>query len=216
MFHVLREYSTDLWRTQLFLILEKNGFASFVTHPDYLRSEPAREIYKQLLTMLSLLGSEGVLWMALPGEIQQWWRQRSQMSLVQIGGAWTVVGEGSERARVAFATLDRDRLCYEVDGTSTGYTSELPGCFSASHPKKTCQLFKPGVRPALVKTIVPLAQPVRKQQLTRLRAVNPLRAVLPGHSLHSSLKASRQIRMRVVLWIVWRKEARVCAPPLGH
>ena len=133
--HILRESSTELWRTQLSLILQKNGFASFVTHPDYLRSEPAQAIYEQLLTMLSRLRAEGILWIALPGELAQWWRQRSQMSLVQIGGTWTVVGEGSDRARVAFAYLDRGRLSYDVEGTCTGYRSELPRCLAASHPE---------------------------------------------------------------------------------
>jgi hypothetical protein len=118
LFQILGEHSTDLWERQLCAILQKNGLATFIVHPDYLRSRTDQRVYKQLLSQVSVLHSEGVLWVASPGEVNRWWRQRSSMRLVQNAGEWRVVGAGSERARVAYASLDHGRLSYEVAGPS--------------------------------------------------------------------------------------------------
>jgi len=56
------------------------------------------------------------LWVALPGEINKWWRNRHQMTLVQDGDGWRIEGPDSHRARVAYATLEKDRLVYKFDG----------------------------------------------------------------------------------------------------
>jgi hypothetical protein len=53
--------------------------------------------------------------MALPGEVDRWWRDRRAMSLVSDNHRWKVEGPGSERARVAYAVLDHDRLVYELE-----------------------------------------------------------------------------------------------------
>ena len=37
LFHILGDYSIDLWKRQIDLIRERNGLISFITHPDYLR-----------------------------------------------------------------------------------------------------------------------------------------------------------------------------------
>jgi len=52
------------------------------------------------------------IWMPLPREVDCWWRQRSQMTLVERGGGWEIEGEGQERARVAYAMLRGDELVY--------------------------------------------------------------------------------------------------------
>src|SRR5260370_17199032 len=36
LFHVLNELSIDLWKTQIDLILKKNGLLNFIVHPDYI------------------------------------------------------------------------------------------------------------------------------------------------------------------------------------
>ena len=79
LFHILNHYSIDLWKRQLTLIMEKHGLASFIVHPDYVLEHRARDTYKALLAYLSRLRSEGKIWIALPREVDQWWRERSQM-----------------------------------------------------------------------------------------------------------------------------------------
>lgn len=113
--HILRESSTNIWQQQIELIKEKNGLISFIVHPDYLPGERELALYKSLLIHLSQLRSDGNLWIALPGEINEWWRARNEMELVARDGEWRIEGQGSERARIAYATLSNDRLTYAFD-----------------------------------------------------------------------------------------------------
>jgi hypothetical protein len=103
MFHLLNQRSIDLWTTQTELILGKNGLVSFIVHPDYITDRDTRSVYESLLHYLRDLGGKTPLWFALPSEIDSWWRARSQMSLLNDGASWRIVGEGSERAVLAFA-----------------------------------------------------------------------------------------------------------------
>jgi hypothetical protein len=115
LFHVLETYSLDLWRQQMNLIMEQHGLMSFIIHPDYLDTAKARSTYTELLGHLSALRADANVWIALPGEIDAWWRQRSNMRLVRRDETWGIQGPGCERATLAFATLKDDRLVYEFD-----------------------------------------------------------------------------------------------------
>lgn len=114
LFHILHLYSIELWKQQLALIKERNGLMSFITHPDYLVDKSARDVYESLLDYLrQMIATEG-LWAALPGDVNRWWRARNGMKLVSRGDEWEIVGPERDRARVAYARLDGDRLVYEV------------------------------------------------------------------------------------------------------
>jgi hypothetical protein len=115
LFHILSQYSTELWERQIALITRKNGLVSFIIHPDYLREARAQDTYKAMLSYLARLRSEKKIWMALPGEVNQWWRQRSQMTLVHRGDRWEIEGPGKERARVAYANLEGGRVVYTLE-----------------------------------------------------------------------------------------------------
>jgi hypothetical protein len=43
LFHILRDYKADLWKTQIELIMEKHGLLSFIVHPDYVTTDPERK-----------------------------------------------------------------------------------------------------------------------------------------------------------------------------
>ena len=88
---------------------------SFIAHPDYLIGPSARRVYESLLAYLRQMVEREKIWMALPGEVNQWWRARSEMKLVQNGMRWEIEGPECDRARVAYATLDGDRIIYTVD-----------------------------------------------------------------------------------------------------
>jgi hypothetical protein len=115
-FHILNDYSIELWKQQLTLIRGRNGLMSFLTHPDYLIERRARNVYQSLLENLRQMIAREKIWAALPGEVDCWWRARSQMRLVPRGGEWEIVGPEKERARLAYAVLDRGRLVYELAG----------------------------------------------------------------------------------------------------
>jgi hypothetical protein len=115
LFHLLNDYSLDLWKAQTELIVEKNGLVSFIVHPDYVIEKKAQGIYRGLLSFLQQLGGEKRIWFAVPGEIDQWWRARSRMGLVEHNGKWRLEGPGAERAKLAFAKVVGERLEYEVE-----------------------------------------------------------------------------------------------------
>jgi len=115
LFYILNDYSLALWKEQARIIMEGHGLASFIVHPDYIINDRARETYKGLLGHLVKLRSEQNVWMALPGEVNRWWRERSQMRIVQHAGGYEIEGAGKERASIAWASLDGDRLVYSVD-----------------------------------------------------------------------------------------------------
>jgi hypothetical protein len=115
LFHILGNYSVDLWKLQIDLIRKRNGLISFIVHPDYMVEKRARDVYTELLRHLIQLRDQRKIWIALPGEINRWWRNRSQMNLVRAGDGWKIEGPGSERARIAYATLAGDRVVYSFE-----------------------------------------------------------------------------------------------------
>jgi hypothetical protein len=112
--HILNDFSIGIWRQQIELIQEAHGLVSIIVHPDYVVRERARTVYTDLLRYLVDQRSEGRTWIALAGEAAAWWRLRGQLHLAQEQGEWQVKGEGSERARIAYAVLTDDRLKYEI------------------------------------------------------------------------------------------------------
>ena len=114
LFHILGDYSIDLWKQQIELIMQRNGLVSFITHPDYLIKKRAQSVYLDLLAHLARLRAEKNLWITLPAEVNRWWRNRSHMSLVPDGDEWRIEGPDSARARIAHARLQGDSLVYEV------------------------------------------------------------------------------------------------------
>ena len=114
LFHILGDYSTALWTEQMHHIRQENGLISFVTHPDYLTADRARAVYRELLAHLVRERENSHLWMALPSEVDRWWRDRHEMRLVPMDDSWRVEGPGCERARVAYAVLEDGRCVYRL------------------------------------------------------------------------------------------------------
>ena len=114
LFHILNQRSIDLWKTQISLILERNGLVSFIVHPDYIIEQETRSVYENLLSHLRHWRSHTDIWFALPHEIDTWWRSRSQMRVEQHGGSWRIAGEGAECAALAYAKNLDGKLVYEL------------------------------------------------------------------------------------------------------
>ena len=51
---------------------------SFLNHQDYVMQSRAQDIYKALLDSLNQFRVDRRVWVALPGEINHWWRERSE------------------------------------------------------------------------------------------------------------------------------------------
>jgi len=114
LFHILRQFSIDLWVRQINAVSERHGLLNFIVHPDYVIQRESRDAYIQLLAHLARLREEGRIWIALPQQVNDWWRLRARMRLVYTRTGWTIEGEGRERARIAYASLKGDRLVYSL------------------------------------------------------------------------------------------------------
>jgi len=118
LFHILGERSIGLWKQQIEMVLEKHGLISFNVHPDYIMAEPYRSIYRQLLDYLRQICAERNIWIALPGEVDQWWRGRQEMHVVPDGDAFRIAGPYAERAVLAYAQKEKGSVTYELSHPS--------------------------------------------------------------------------------------------------
>jgi len=115
LFHILNDYKADLWKTQTELIMEKHGLLSFIIHPDYVTTGRERKVYEALLCSLAELRRDRGVWIATPGDVNRWWRQRAEMRIVEDHEGVRIEGAGSERARVAYASAVDGRLAVTVE-----------------------------------------------------------------------------------------------------
>jgi len=115
LFNYLNDYSIDLWKQQIELILAQHGLINFIVHPDYITEPLEREVFRSLLSYLVWLREHNGLWVTTPSEVDRWWRQRAKMSLVEKDGRMQIEGERSEMARIAYAREEDGRLRFTVD-----------------------------------------------------------------------------------------------------
>ena len=114
LFHILNDYSINLWKQQIDLILESHGLINVIIHPDYSVSSRERTVFEALLSHLAKLRDERGVWTALPKDVARWWRQRSEMKLVEDKNGLRIEGAGKERARIAYASEKGGRLEVEL------------------------------------------------------------------------------------------------------
>jgi hypothetical protein len=114
LFYILNDYSINLWKQQTELIMKKYGLLSFIIHPDYVVKSREQSIFKQLLGYLAYLKKEKGTWTTTPSELNRWWRQRAELTLVEKNGNWLIEGAGKERARLAYASEKDGQLALQV------------------------------------------------------------------------------------------------------
>jgi hypothetical protein len=115
LFHILKNYSIDVWKRQIEQIMERHGLISFIVHPDYILGESEQQAFKALLGHLADLRMEKALWTPTPGAVNDWWRRRARMRIVEDFHGIRIEGEGSERARLAYASEKNGRLEFTLE-----------------------------------------------------------------------------------------------------
>jgi glycosyltransferase involved in cell wall biosynthesis len=114
LFHILKDRSLDLWNCQMDLVMRHHGLISYIIHPDYVIKERERKVFEALLARLADLRSERGLWIALPKDVARWWKQRNAMRILGTGSDMHIEGEGSDRARIAYASERDGRVVVDV------------------------------------------------------------------------------------------------------
>jgi hypothetical protein len=125
LFHILNDYSIDLWKRQIELIMGKHGLIAFIIHPDYITGSRERQTYEELLSHLGWLRKEKGVWIPTAGDVNLWWRQRAEMSVVEEGGKIRIEGVGKERARIAYASEENGRLQFSLETTNETVAESL-------------------------------------------------------------------------------------------
>lgn len=120
LFQILHDYSIDIWKQQIELILQTHGLINVIIHPDYIITPRERAVCEQFLSHLAATREEQDVWIALPKDVAHWWRQRSQMQIIEDENGLRIEGEGRERARIAYASEKDGRLAFEVCPADTG------------------------------------------------------------------------------------------------
>jgi len=115
LFNILGDYSTHIWEQQTAIICERSGLMSFIIHPDYIIENRECAVYKELLQHLVELRKQKYVWVTTPSQVNRWWRQRREMKLVRGPKGWQIENSVDARARVAYASLDGDRVVYEIE-----------------------------------------------------------------------------------------------------
>jgi peptidoglycan/xylan/chitin deacetylase (PgdA/CDA1 family) len=108
LWEILRADSIEHWTRKSDWIIEHRGLINLITHPDYLDTPARLRMYEEFLEYLA--AQEGG-WYALPRDVAQWWRMRSEMRVV----GDRVEGPGAERASVAWARIDGDAVVVDVE-----------------------------------------------------------------------------------------------------
>jgi len=125
LFNILGDYSTQIWREQTRMICEKSGLMSFIIHPDYVIKDQERVVYEELLHHMVDLSEQKSVWLSTPSQVNQWWRARAKMKLVQGQDGWEIENASDGRARVAYARLDGDRLVYDLERRAPAKHAEV-------------------------------------------------------------------------------------------
>ncbi|HKW16989.1 MAG TPA: hypothetical protein VJO35_05725 [Terriglobales bacterium] len=114
LFHILGDYSIDLWKRQIDLIMQNHGLINVIIHPDYATTPKERAIVEQLLSHLAIMRDEKNVWAALPKDVARWWKQRNGMRIIEDEYGRRIEGEGNERARLAYASERDGKLVFEI------------------------------------------------------------------------------------------------------
>jgi hypothetical protein len=116
--YILGQRSIELWKQQIDLITKKNGLISCIIHPDYVVDATIVCLYEKLLEHLCDIKPEENIWVTLPSEVDAWWRLRSKLRIAYDEAGWRIVGEGADRAVVAYAQIVDDKLRYDLEATT--------------------------------------------------------------------------------------------------
>jgi peptidoglycan/xylan/chitin deacetylase (PgdA/CDA1 family) len=116
LFVTLGQRDAGIWHRKLEFIVENNGMALMLTHPDYLSQSVYVDAYREFLS--AVRGQAGG-WHALPREVGQWWRARHDSRLSRIaGGPWVVEGPAAQTGRVATILHRNDGISLEHSAAS--------------------------------------------------------------------------------------------------
>ena len=101
LFDLLGHRDETIWLEKARFLRQRGGMALVLTHSDYVGQPYLLDSYRRLLQEFA---DDSTAWKALPRDVSDWWRRRSNSNLEEIGGEWCVVGPACSEARVEFSS----------------------------------------------------------------------------------------------------------------
>jgi hypothetical protein len=103
LFVILRKRDEQTWVRKAEFLRSRGGMVLLDTHPDYL-TDPV--IFKSYSRLLERFAPDPDAWLALPGEVNTWWRRRAESSLVRTADGWTITGPACGKATIEFPSCN--------------------------------------------------------------------------------------------------------------
>jgi hypothetical protein len=100
LFTILRQSDHRAWVRKAKFLRSRGGMALIDTHPDYLIDKPVFDAYR---SFLEAFADDSDAWKALPREVSDWWRRRSESTIERDESGWKVVGPAAGEARIDFS-----------------------------------------------------------------------------------------------------------------
>jgi hypothetical protein len=97
LFVILGHNDERVWVQKLAHVRSRGGMGLMLTHPDYMHDPRIVAAYRRILARCS---SDETVWRALPRDVSSWWVARGASRLVQVRGAWQIIGPGASRGAV--------------------------------------------------------------------------------------------------------------------
>jgi peptidoglycan/xylan/chitin deacetylase (PgdA/CDA1 family) len=102
LFEILGRRDIDVWLKTIRVVRERGGVLVLTVHPDYMTSAGRLDLYRALL---SRLAEDEDAWKALPGDVSDWWRRRSESEIRAQGDGLEISGPARADAAVGSAAL---------------------------------------------------------------------------------------------------------------
>ena len=135
LFNILNDYSIEIWKSQIKLIMEKHGFMSFIVHPDYIMEPREVAVYRELLGHLAQLRERKNVWITTPGEVNRWWRQRAELQLVEDAHGWHIRSLGKREGLCGISERKGRAARHTVEESADDKPVCVPGTLTEVRPR---------------------------------------------------------------------------------
>ena len=102
LFEILGRRDIDVWLETIRVVRDRGGVLVLTVHPDYMTSAGRLDLYRAVLSRLT---EDEDAWKALPGDVSDWWRRRSESEIREQGDRLEISGPARDDAAVGSAAL---------------------------------------------------------------------------------------------------------------
>lgn len=111
LWEILEQRSIDLWVRKSEWVIRNHGLVNIITHPDYFTCPERIAMYEDFLAFLA---DQRGCWHALPRDIAEWWRARTQVRCDEHPDGSRLSGDAQGGATVIWARAVGDEIVFDI------------------------------------------------------------------------------------------------------